>query len=192
LAVSLIGHMRQAGLSVDVQVLFSQPTLAALAGAVGGGREIVVPANAISADCQRITPDLLPLISLDQATIDHIVASVPGGVANIQDIYPLAPLQEGILYHHLTAEQGDPYVLHALFTVTDRDRLDAFAQALQQVIDRHDILRTAVLWQGLAEPVQVVLRQARLHREVLELDPRLGDVASQLKERFDTRHSQLD
>jgi len=192
LAVSLIGHMRQAGLSVDVQVLFSQPTLAALAGAVGGGREIVVPANAISADCQRITPDLLPLISLDQATIDHIVASVPGGVANIQDIYPLAPLQEGILYHHLTAEQGDPYVLHALFTVTDRERLDAFAQALQQVIDRHDILRTAVLWQGLAEPVQVVLRQARLHREVLELDPRLGDVASQLKERFDTRHSQLD
>ncbi|KIH80490.1 Long-chain-fatty-acid--CoA ligase [Pseudomonas batumici] len=192
LAVSLIGHMRQAGLSVDVQVLFSQPTLAALAAAVGGGREIVVPANAIPASCEHITPDMLPLVSLDPSAIEQIVAKVPGGAANVQDIYPLAPLQEGILYHHLSAGEGDPYVLHALFTVPDRQRLDAFAEALQRVIDRHDILRTAVLWQGLDEPVQVVWRQARLQCEALAFDPRAGDVASQLKERFDSRHSRLD
>ncbi|WP_151328926.1 condensation domain-containing protein, partial [Pseudomonas syringae] len=55
------------------------------------------------------------------------------------DIYPLAPLQEGILYHHLTAGQGDPYVLQDLFGAESRERLDDFAQALQAVIDRHDI-----------------------------------------------------
>ncbi|EGH35317.1 amino acid adenylation, partial [Pseudomonas syringae pv. japonica str. M301072] len=49
----------------------------------------------------------------------------------MQDIYPLAPLQEGILYHHLTAAQGDPYVLQALFGAESRERLDDFAQALQ-------------------------------------------------------------
>ncbi|WP_186828332.1 hypothetical protein, partial [Pseudomonas syringae] len=47
---------------------------------------------------------------------------------------------EGILYHHIAAEQGDPYVLHSQFTLSDRQRLEAFAKALQQVIDRHDIL----------------------------------------------------
>ncbi|WP_224771017.1 non-ribosomal peptide synthetase [Pseudomonas sp. FEN] len=192
LAVSLIGRMRQVGLSADVRVLFSQPTLAALAAAVGSGREIVVPANAIPSGCEYITPDMLPLVNLDQAAIEQIVANVPGGAANVQDIYPLAPLQEGILYHHLASATGDPYVLHALFTVPDRQRLDAFAQALQQVIERHDILRSAVLWQGLDEPVQVVWRQARLHCEALSLDPRAGDVASQLKARFDTHHSRLD
>ncbi|NWA29237.1 AMP-binding protein, partial [Pseudomonas gingeri] len=192
LAVSLIERMRQAGLSADVRVLFGQPTLAALAAAVGGGREISVPANLIAPGCEQITPQMLPLISLTQAQIDQVVASVPGGVANVQDIYPLAPLQEGILYHHLSAGDGDPYVLHALFTVADRQRLDAFAEALQQVIDRHDILRTAVLWQGLDEPLQVVWRQARLHREALELDARAGAVTDQLKARFDTHHSRLD
>ncbi|EGH75022.1 hypothetical protein, partial [Pseudomonas syringae] len=67
---SLTGRMRQLGLSADVRVLFSQPTLAALAAAVGGGTEIVVPANLISEDCQRITPELLPLANLTQAQID--------------------------------------------------------------------------------------------------------------------------
>src|SRR5450830_1803363 len=153
LAVSLIERMRQAGLSADVRVLFSQPTLAALAAAVGGGREIVVPANAIPAGCAHITPDMLPLVSLGQAAIDGIVANVPGGAANVQDIYPLAPLQEGILYHHhLAVDHVDPYLQHALFAFDSRERLEAFAQALQGVIARHDILRTAVVWEGLDAP----------------------------------------
>nr|UXB95125.1 non ribosomal peptide synthetase [Pseudomonas syringae] len=192
LAVSLIERMRQAGLSADVRVLFGQPTLAALAAAVGGGSEITVPENAIPDDCTRITPQLLPLADLDQVAIDRIVASVPGGVSNVKDIYPLAPLQEGILYHHLAAENGDPYVLQTLFEIADRQRLNAFVDALQSVIDRHDILRTAVLWQGLETPMQVVWRQARLHQEQIELDPADGPVINQLQQRFDPRHSRLD
>ncbi|PBP63006.1 non-ribosomal peptide synthetase, partial [Pseudomonas syringae] len=192
LAVSLIERMRQAGLSADVRVLFSQPTLAALAAAIGGGIEVTVPENAIPDDCMRITPEMLPLADLDQAAIDLIVASVPGGVANVQDIYPLAPLQEGILYHHLAAEVGDPYVLQTQFGFADRERLNAFVQALQRVIDHHDILRTSVVWDGLESPVQVVWRQARLHLDVLELDPADGDIGAQLHSRFDPRHYRLD
>ncbi|WP_029573951.1 phosphopantetheine-binding protein, partial [Pseudomonas syringae] len=74
LAVKLIERMRQVGLSADVRVLFSQPTLVALAAAVGGGQEIVVPANLIPKGGEHITPDMLPLVDLSQAAIDHIVA----------------------------------------------------------------------------------------------------------------------
>ncbi|SCX72481.1 amino acid adenylation domain-containing protein, partial [Pseudomonas sp. NFACC32-1] len=194
LAVSLIERMRQAGLSADVRVLFGQPTLAALAAAVGrhDNQEVQVPANLIAPDCQRITPDLLPLVALSQEAIDRIVASVPGGAGNVQDIYPLAPLQEGILYHHLAARQGDPYVLQAQFAFDSRERLDDFSLALQGVIDRHDILRTSMAWEGLEEPVQVVWRKAVLGVEQMRLSPGDGDVAGQLKARFDASHHRLD
>ncbi|SCZ14791.1 AMP-binding protein, partial [Pseudomonas sp. NFACC37-1] len=183
---------RQVGLSADVRVLFSQPTLAALAAAIGSGKEIAVPENLIAADCERITPAMLTLMALEQETIDRIVATVPGGARNVQDIYPLAPLQEGILYHHLAAEQGDPYVLKILFDLKRRDRLTAFVDALQHVIDRHDILRTSVVWQGFDTPVQVVWRQAQLTVEEVVLADAAGDIATQLQDRFDPRHYRLD
>ncbi|MGK0162255.1 amino acid adenylation domain-containing protein, partial [Pseudomonas mosselii] len=191
LAVSLIERMRKAGLDADVRVLFAQPTLAALAAAVGSGREIEVPANRVPSDAVHITPYMLSLIDLDQASIDRIVATVPGGAANVQEIYPLAPLQEGILYHHLSAEQGDPYLLQTRLAFDSQDRLQACADALQQVIDRHDILRTSVVWEGLGEPVQVVWRQAQLAvNEVTGLGEEA--VIERLHAHFDARLQRLD
>ncbi|WP_122688556.1 non-ribosomal peptide synthetase, partial [Pseudomonas viridiflava] len=169
LAVTLIARMRKLGMSADIRVLFAQPTLAALASAVGTDNALQIPANRIDADCRYITPDLLPLVQLDQEAIDRIVAHVPGGAANVQDIYPAGPLQAGILYHHLAAGDSDPYLLQPRFTFADETRLDAFCGALQQVIERHDILRTALFWEGLQAPVQVVWRKATLRVDAVEL-----------------------
>ncbi|WP_045764127.1 condensation domain-containing protein, partial [Xanthomonas albilineans] len=114
------------------------------------------------------------------------------GSANLQDIYPLAPLQEGIFFHHLLQRQGDAYLQPNLIAFDSRSRLDGFIDALQRVIDRHDILRTAVAWEGLAAPVQVVWRRATLVIEHLCLDEADGEVAAQLQSRFDPRHWRLD
>ncbi len=165
LAVQLVQRMRQAGLQADVQVLFGQPTLAALAAA-SAGSDVEVAANRIPPGCTAITADMLALAELDAPSLARIVAGIPGGAANVQEIYPLAPLQEGLLYHHITDER-DPYQQQALFSFARREQLDAFAHALQQVINRHDILRTSLVWDALEQPMQVVWRQALLRVEPL-------------------------
>ena len=146
LAVRVLERMRREGLRGDVRALFGAPTLSALAATVSWEADTVaVPANGIEAGCERITPQMLPLVELSQDEIDRVVATVAGGVGNVQDIYPLAPLQEGILFHHLLAKEGDPYVMRLLISFSDRSRLDAYVAALEAVIARHDILRTAVV-----------------------------------------------
>ncbi|PYP93635.1 MAG: hypothetical protein DMD34_11705, partial [Gemmatimonadetes bacterium] len=180
LAASAIHRMRSAGLAADLRTLFATPTLAELAAAVRADAGIVnVPPNRIPPACDTITPEMLPLVQLTPDDIARIVGAVPGGAANIQDIYPLTPLQEGILFHHLMASEGDPYLLERLLSFDSRAQLEAYLQALRAVIDRHDILRTAVQWEGLPEPVQVVWRHASLGVEEVTLDS-IGDVAQQL------------
>ncbi|HEX7240219.1 MAG TPA: condensation domain-containing protein, partial [Longimicrobiaceae bacterium] len=193
LAVTLVERMRRCGLHADVRALFTTPTLAELAAAVGGATlEVQVPPNRIPAGCETITPEMLPLVELTQAEIEGIVGGVPGGAANVQDVYPLAPLQEGILFHHLLAREGDPYLLSMPFAFRSRERLDAHLAALQAVIARHDILRTAIVWEGLSEPVQVVWRHAPLPVEEVQAEPSAGDAGKWLYERYDTRHHRID
>ncbi|MDC9590802.1 amino acid adenylation domain-containing protein [Xenorhabdus sp. XENO-10] len=198
LIVSLIEKLRSSGWKLNVRSVFSSPVLADMAQTLQrDANAFVVPPNLIPEGCTTITPDMLPLVSLSQTKIDAIIDTVPDGASNVQDIYPLAPLQEGILFHYLMQTQGDTYLLQSLLAFDTRDRLDVFLNALQQVIDRHDILRTAVYWQGLEHPVQVVWRQALLDIKVFtpttENDvPAQLDVPAKLQAHTDPRQHRIN
>jgi amino acid adenylation domain-containing protein len=157
LAITLMERMQQQGLPGDIRALFASPTIAGLA-ASGAGRQATAPLNGIPPECDAITPEMLPLVHLTQAQVNRIVAGVPGGASNVQDIYPLAPLQEGILFQHLMAPGADPYVAPFELGFESRERLDGFLAALQTLVERHDVLRTAMVWKDVDEPLQLVLR----------------------------------
>jgi len=81
---------------------------------------------------------------------------------NLQAIYRLSPVQEGMLFHALSEPESGLYVrqlVAELHGELDRERMQA-AWAL--LVERHAVLRTSFHWVELAHPVQVVARQVRL------------------------------
>ncbi|MFD1542539.1 non-ribosomal peptide synthetase [Nonomuraea guangzhouensis] len=102
------------------------------------------------------TPSDFPLARLDQAAVDRVA----GDGRSVEDVYPLTPLQGGLLFHSLADPASDTYTSHfslLLDGVADPARL---ARAWQEVTDQVPALRTAIVWQDVPEPVQVVRRGA--------------------------------
>ena len=195
LIVQMLDKLRHAGLSAEARQIFGNLKLSDLAGVLTNrvAETNGVPENQIPLGCQEITPQMLPLVELEAEHIDRIVRAVPGGAANIEDIYPLSPLQEGILFHHLMDEEQqktDVYARTMLMLLSSQDKLDQLRAALQFAINRHEVLRTAVLWEELPRPIQVVCRQATLSVEPIRFD-KDRDPLEQVKERMNSK-VQLD
>src|SRR5688572_17679635 len=91
-----------------------------------------------------------------------------GVITSIIDTYELSPMQAGMLYHNLSrGRQGADIEQTAIFLPTRIDEA-AFTRAWQRVIERHSVLRSRFRWEGIAEPVQEVVDQARIPVETFD------------------------
>ncbi|KAI9239023.1 MAG: hypothetical protein BYD32DRAFT_460189 [Podila humilis] len=193
IAIRMIERLRRLGYTMSVRTLFETPVLHTLASSLRQHQSSpAAPPNTITPTSTSLTPDMLPLISLTQGDIDNLVNQVPGGVANIQDIYALSPLQEGILFHHMMAMEADPYLITVCAAFRNRELLDHYLRAYQKVVDRHDILRTAILWENMSTPAQTVLRHVPLPVTEHSLVLNDGPVVSQLMRLYDPRKYRLN
>ena len=80
---------------------------------------------------------------------------------NIESIYRLSPLQEGMLFH--TIDGSDPGLYLEQYGCEFNGELDAecLASAWQEVAERHPVLRTLITWERRDRPLQIVRRASR-------------------------------
>ena len=88
---------------------------------------------------------------------------------NIEDIYPLSPMQQGILFHTLVAASPETYFVQSAWTLRGALDVAAFQRAWQELMDRHAALRTAFAWEKLDAPVQIVWKRLKLPIEQADL-----------------------
>ncbi|HXR66935.1 MAG TPA: amino acid adenylation domain-containing protein, partial [Ktedonobacteraceae bacterium] len=106
------------------------------------------------------TPSDFPLAGLDQRQLEKVIQFSLRDQAEreVADIYPLTPMQEGLLFHVLYMPEADFYHEQYAWTIQGAVQSEAWRRAWQYVVDRHPILRTGFLWQGVERPLQVVSR----------------------------------
>src|SRR5690349_17701005 len=98
----------------------------------------------------------------------------------IEAIYPLSPMQQGMLFHTIYAPQSGVYLQQLRCTLEGELDKSALRRAWQRVVDRHAILRTAFTWQHHKKPLQVVRQQVTLPWDEKDLRG-CDDVEQQLK-----------
>ncbi|BDA68755.1 nonribosomal protein synthetase condensation domain [Calothrix sp. PCC 7716] len=81
---------------------------------------------------------------------------------DIQDIYPLSPIQHGILFHGLHAPEMGLYHMQDIYTLGGNLNVSAFKRAWQQLSALHTVLRTSFYWEELDKPLQVVHEQVEV------------------------------
>lgn len=86
----------------------------------------------------------------------------------IEDIYPLSPMQQGMLFHSLYAPHSGVYVIQVSFEIAGQLDTVAFEQAWQKVAERYTVLRTAFVWENVEQPLQVVGRKVKIPVTFLE------------------------
>ncbi|HET9256037.1 MAG TPA: amino acid adenylation domain-containing protein, partial [Pseudonocardiaceae bacterium] len=101
------------------------------------------------------TPSDFPLARLNQAGVDRLA----GDGRSVEDIYPLTPLQAGILFHSLVDTASGAYLDQVRLLLDGVSDARALGLACQRVADRTPALRSAVAWHGVEQPLQVVHRR---------------------------------
>ncbi|QYX31220.1 non-ribosomal peptide synthetase [Sphaerospermopsis torques-reginae] len=103
------------------------------------------------------TPSDFPLVKIQQSKLDILQKQYP----QLEDIYPLSPLQEGMLFHAIYEPEQGIYFEQVTGKIIGKFDVDNFADAWQFVVDRHPILRSAFVWDDQDTPLQIVSKSLK-------------------------------
>jgi tyrocidine synthetase-3 len=101
---------------------------------------------------------------------------------NIDDIYALTPMQEGILFHYLKDPGSDIYFEQLCLEIAGEIDFELFEKAWNFVIETNEMLRATFRWEKIENPIQVILKKHRLQPKYHDLS---GEKSSEKKTRVE-------
>ena len=180
IGLQFIARARRAGLTVNNKDLFQHQTVAALAAACAPNN----PATEVLATARDGDSTRFPAARASHEQLQRLLATLPGDAAQaVEDIYELAPMQQGMLFHTLDAPTSGVYCSRLAYRLHGPLDSAAFAQAWQDMLARHPILRTSFHFEDLDKPLQVVHAHAKV--DIEQQDWRSVDEAERAR-RLDT------
>jgi amino acid adenylation domain-containing protein/non-ribosomal peptide synthase protein (TIGR01720 family) len=125
-------------------------------------------AHCVQNDGAGATPSDFPLVSLTQERLD----ALPVPMAQVEDIYPLSSMQQGLLMHTLLEPNSGIYFMQDRYCIDSEIDLPRFRSAWQEVIQRHDALRASFDLDQQGDMLQIIHRHAPLRLDYLDWSAR--------------------
>jgi amino acid adenylation domain-containing protein len=150
--IQIVSRARQAGLALDPALLFQHPNVADLSAAA-------VPSSATPVAHEPSPPasasfELAPT-GIDLEAIKRAFAENGG----IEDLYPLTPAQQGMLFHTLAEPEAGHYVEQFVCRLRGELEIPALQESWHRLLARHPALRSTLHWTEGECPFQVVHRR---------------------------------
>ncbi|MBV7568370.1 non-ribosomal peptide synthetase [Pseudomonas sp. PDM27] len=142
---------------------FDPSTIGELADAYVGELSSLIE-HCLRDDAGGLTPSDFPLAQLNQTQLD----ALPVPAAVIEDVYPLTPMQEGMLLHTLLEPGTGLYYMQDRYRINSELDPQRFAQAWQAVVARHEALRASFCWNVGADMLQVIHKPGSTPIEYLD------------------------
>ncbi|NWD27562.1 non-ribosomal peptide synthetase [Pseudomonas yamanorum] len=120
--------------------------------------------HCLKPDAGGLTPSDFPLAHLTQGQLD----ALPVPAVAIEDVYPLTPMQEGLLLHTLLEPGTGLYYMQDRYRINSALDPERFAQAWQAVIARHEALRASFCWNVGEDMLQVIHKPGSTPIEYLD------------------------
>lgn len=102
--------------------------------------------------------------------------------ANVKNIYQLTPLQEGMLFHALLEADSSAYFQQLSCEIRGHLDLAQFAESWNELVRRHEVLRSVFIHEGTDRPLQIVLKERKVDLTVVDLHQNPRDPAVLIEE----------
>ncbi|MER6156419.1 amino acid adenylation domain-containing protein [Streptomyces sp. NPDC001868] len=179
-SIAVSSRARRAGLAIGPREVFEHRTPAALAATA-----------AIEETAEGDTP-VASAFTLTEEERERVERLAPG---RIEDVWPLAPLQEGLFFHSNFDDSSlDVYTVHESFDFAERVDAERLSAAMRTLLARNPSLRAGFTSEGLRQPVQFIVRDAEIPLTEVDLaglqaaeqDRRMGELLEDSRaRRFD-------
>jgi amino acid adenylation domain-containing protein len=158
-AILISSRLQKRHLSVQVNDFFLYPTIRQLAPQVKKIQRII--------DQETVTgeEELTPIQKISIPDLERITAQIKENIGEdmeIQWIYPLSPLQKTMLYYSLSGANQEVFFIQIVLPWYGDIESSHLEASLDKLVERHDVLRTIFLYEGLEEPLQIVLKHRKI------------------------------
>lgn len=179
-AIQLISTLKALGGKLTVKDIFSYPRFSLLAEHIDIlGLDVSDSAIGIlNGEDKSSRLDASEIVSIGDRDLVYSGFFDGFELDNIQTVYPLSSLQEGMLFHHMLESNG-AYLGRYILEITGNLRLDILELSLNAILEKHDSLRSCFIYERVSRPLQIVLRKRKIgitQYDISMLDSRTREI----------------